>query len=470
MTYYCKYHALDAAAWHCPTCRVHFCDACSPDTAGESTVVHYCPHCNGELRRLGGAHAALPFWLRLTDFLRYPLSPIGVLLMLSALALPVLISEGVIGLVVRFGILLVVARYGWSALETASTGNLQPPEVSKILKKEGTELAFSVGAVLAVFAGVTGYVFMKSAFYGTLLGVVFLCLFPLVMVAAGVNRSIGSGVSAEGIKSSFVGIGPVYAVVCLLVAGLFLVLQSLVSLFADILPLPVGRGLAAGVYAYFLMVVFPLAGYLMFQFQESLGFSVNADDRLHKAKKRIDPVQIQLEMMLKEGNYAKALSLLKGQTQKKGSTLAAHERYHKLLWSMNDADAMREHADVYFKMLIENGYDAQALALMRNLLKSIPIYKPEDPDTCYDLAMVFERMGDYRLAVHVVNGLHKDASNFARLPEAYLLAARLLSESLGMPAKAMALLRFLEGRYQSHASYPEIKRALKACSSGAGQA
>ena len=137
---------------------------------------------------------------------------------------------------------------------------------------------------------------------------------------------------------------------------------------------------------------------------------------------------------------------------------------------MNDTDAMREHADVYFKMLTENGYDAQALTLMRNLLKSIPTYKPEDPDTCYDLAMVFERMGDYRLAVHVVNGLHKDASNFARLPEAYLLAARLLSESLGMPAKAMALLRFLEGRYQSHASYPEIKRALKACSSGAGQA
>lgn len=468
MTYYCKYHVLDVASWHCAVCRISYCDVCSPDT-GESTVAHYCPHCNGELRPLGGAHAAKPFWLHLTDFLRYPLSPVGLSLVLIAVLLPALMTAGPFGQIARLGVLLLVARYGWSALEKASTGSLQPPEAAKLLKGEGGELALAVGAVLAVFAAATGYVFLKSAFYGTLLGIVFLCLSPLIMVAAGVNRSIGSALSVEGLKSSFAGVGPIYVVVCVLISALFLVLQSLVSLFSDILPLAVSRGLASGVYAYFLMVIFPLAGYLMFQFQDSLGFAARDDGRLRKTKKRIDAVQTRLEMMLKEGSYAKALALLKGQAQRKGCTLASHERYHKLLLSMNDQEGLRQHAEVYFSMLLESGYDAQALALMRSLINSIPGYKPEDPDICYELAMALERMADYKLAVHVINGLHRDASNFARLPEAYLMAARLLSGALGMPTKALALVTFLEGRFRNHPSYPEIQRALKAYSNASGK-
>jgi hypothetical protein len=414
---------------------------------------------------LGGAHAALPFWRHITNFLRYPLSPIGIGLMVVALLLPAVLSAGVVGVAVQIGVLLLVARYGWISLEKASTGSLQSPEVSKLFKGEGVELALSVGAVLAVFAVATGYVFIKSAFYGTLLGAVLLCIAPLILVAAGVNRAIASAMSLEGIKSAFSGVGFIYFSVCVLVLGLFLVLQSLVSLFADILPLSIGKGLATSVYAYFLMVLFPLSGYLMFQFQDALGFVAKDDGSARKAKKRVDPAQIKLEMMLKEGSYTKALALLKGQTQKKGSTLAAHERYHKLLVALNDHDGMREHAEAYFRMLLENAYDAQALALMRSMLVSIPGYKPEDPDVCYDLAMALERMGDVKLAVHVLNGLHRDASNYPRLPEAYLLAARLLADALGMPTKALALVTFLEGRYRSHPKYPEIQRAMKAYAS-----
>jgi hypothetical protein len=461
MTFYCKYHVLDVASWRCSGCHIDYCDVCSPETAGESSVARYCPHCNGELRPLGGAHAAQPFWRRLTDFLRYPLSPIGMLLIVTALLLPMPMTTDVLGYAAMFGALMLVTRYGWSSLEVASTGNLQPPEMSKLLKSGGTELALSVGAVVAAFAAVTGFVFLKSAFYGALIGAVFLCLLPLFLVASGVNRSIGSALSVEGFKTSASGIGLLYLVVCILVSGLFLILQSLVSLFSDILPLSIGRGLASGVYAYFLMVIFPFAGYLLFQFQESLGFAARDDGGLRKTKKRVDPLQVRLEMMLKEGSYAKALALLKGQTQKKGSTLASHEKYHKLLLAMNDLEGVREHAEVYFRMLLENGYDSQALTLMRSLTGSIPGYKPADPDVCYELAMAFERMGDFKLAVHVLNGLHKDASNFVRLPDAYLLAARLLFESLGMPAKAVALVTFLEGRYRSHPRYPDIQHALR---------
>lgn len=460
MTYYCKYHVLDVASWQCPVCHIDYCEACSPDEVGEPGATHYCPHCNGELRPLGGAHAAQPFWMRLTDFIRSPLSQVGVLLMGVAFFLPVLVSEGPIAKVVELGVLLLVAKYGWSMFEVASSGSLESPEVSKLIRMEGAELALSVGTVLAAFAIAIGYVFPKSAFYGALLATAFLCLTPLIMVAAGVNRSIGSALSVEGLKASLMGVGPMYAVICVLILGLFVILQSFVSLFSDILPLVVGKGLASCAYAYFVMVIFSLSGYLTFQFQDALGFVARDGVRFHRARKRIDSKQVRLEMMLKEGNYVKALAILKEQVQKKGCSLAAHERYQKLLSSMNDQNGMRQHAEVYFRVLLDNGYDSKALSLMRSLLGGISGYRPEDPDLCYDLAVAFERLGDYRLAVHVLNGLHRDASNFVRLPEAYLMAARLLAGALGVPEKALALVRFLEGRYRNHPMYPEIKRAL----------
>lgn len=463
MTHYCKYHVLELADWHCPRCRVEFCPTCSPDQPGDEVTVHYCPLCNGELSRMGGAHSAPPFWQRLTDFLRYPFSPVGLALLVLAFVLPLLLSGGdFLAYGVGAAVLLVVSKYAWTALEQASTGDLVPIAPDRIAKAENNELAFGIGFVLVLMSAATGYVFFKSAFYGTVLAVLLLAILPAIIIAAGTNRNFSAGLSGEGLKNALAGVGPVYAGLALMSVLLLAALQSFVSIFADILPLAWGRAMALTAYSYYVIVTMVLCGYVLFQFQESLGFTpAGGGERTRKAHKRGDPFTVSVEMFLKEGNYAKATGMLKSEAAKKNATLTTHERYHKLIWSMNDEPALRQHANTYFKVLLESGRDVQAAALMRAYTQRFPGFRPEEPDVCLDLAQSFERAGDYKLAVHVLNGLHKDSPHYARLPDAYLLAARLLADKLALPQKGLALVQFLDGRFKTHKSYPDIQQALR---------
>lgn len=462
MTHYCKYHVLDEADWHCPQCRVEFCPTCSPDLPGQESPVHYCPLCNAELKRLSAADSAQPFWQHLTDFLRYPFSPIGLVLLLLAFVLPLLAGTGMPAYIAGAVVLLVVSKYAWTALEQASSGELAPLALEKITKAENNEVALGAGAVLVLLCAAVGALYMKTAVYGSTLAVIVLAVLPALLVAIGVNRSVAAALNADGIKSAVLGVGPVYVIVAVFSVALFAALNSLVSVFADILPVAWGNAARLMAYSYYVIVLFVFCGYLLLQYQEALGFTpAGGVGKARRATRKLDPTVTALEMFLKEGQYPRALGLLRKESEKKGATIATHERYHKLLLMMNDEQGLRAHAEHYFRMLLESGRDTQALALLRDYLGLLPGYRPEDPDLCLDLAVAFERLGDYKLAVHVLNGMHKDSPHYARLPEAYLLAARLLAEKLGLPQKGLALVQFLNGRFQTHKSYPDIQNALR---------
>jgi hypothetical protein len=461
MTYYCKYHVLDEAGWHCPSCRVEFCPTCSPDLPGQESPVHYCPLCQGELKRLGAADSATPFWQHLTDFLRYPLAPVGLGLLVLAFVAPLVAGAGMAGYIAGAIVLLVVSKYAWSALEQVSAGEMQALGLARLGKADNNDLALGVGALLVACCAATGYLYLKSAVYGSALAVLILVLLPALLIAVATNRSLGSSLNVEGVKAALAGVGPVYAAVALLAVLLFAALQSLVSIFADILPPAWGNAMALTAYSYYVIVVFVLCGYLLLQYQERLGFTPAGGGRIRRAVRKVDPSVMAVEMSLKEGNYMRALGILRKESEKKGAALSTHERYHKLLVLMNDEAGLRGHAQNYFKMLLEAGRDTQAVSLIREYNERLPGFRPEDPDVCLDLAVAFERLGDYKLAVHVLNGMHKDSPHYARLPEAYLLAARLLAEKLALPQKGLALVQFLDGRFKTHKSYPDIQKALR---------
>jgi tetratricopeptide (TPR) repeat protein len=415
------------------------------------------------MKRMGAALSAAPFWQRLTDFLQYPFSPIGAVLLVIAFIVPLFAGDGS---AIAYGasavVLAIVVKYAWTALEKVSGGDVAPAGPDTLLKAQNNELAFGIAAIVIGLCALVGYVYLKDRFYGTLLAAIGLGVMPAMLIAAGTNRSFNAALSGEGLKSALAGVGPVYAALVILSLILFAALQSVVSIFADILPLAWGRAMALSAYTYFIIVLFSLSGYVLFQFQEALGFTPSIGGKVRKSVKRGDPAILQMEMFLKEGNYSRATTVLRNETQRKGATLTAHERYHKLIWAMSDEQALRNHASAYFRALLESGRESQLVSLMRAYNQRIPGYRPEDPDVCLDLAEAFERIGDYKLAVHVLNGLHKDAPHYARLPEAYLLAARVLADKLEMPQKGLALVQFLDGRFKMHKSYPAIRQALQA--------
>ncbi len=461
MTHYCRYHVLEPASWHCSNCRINFCSTCSPPPAEEEeNVVRECLHCRGLLRPLSASHAALPFWMRLTEFLRYPLSAGGVLLMLVAFAVPFLVPAGITLHVARLLFLVAIAKYLWTVLEEVGSGNLVPITHRELARPEHTALAFSLGAMLAFIVTAVMYVRGLSGFYGGVLVVIVAGLMPAMLMGVGASRSISGGFSRDGVVAILRSIGLVYPAIFLLSVALLVTLHAFVGLFADILPMAVGQALAMVVNTYFAIVLFAFTGFLLFQYQDAVGFVGATAGKVKKNYKKGDPVQLQVEIFLKDGAYGKAMALLEADAEKKGASLGQHERYHRLIWAMASEERLKKHAVPYFKALLQAGRDMQVASVFRDYIQRYPDFRPEDPEVRLEMAEAFERVGDFKLAVHMLSGLHKDSPHFAALPDAYLMAARLLTTELGMPQKALVLLQFLYGRYRNHRSFPEIQKML----------
>lgn len=463
MTLYCRYHVLEPAEWRCPSCHIDFCTSCSPDPVEEdSAVPRKCPHCKAALLPLAAAYNAPPFWQRLTAFLRYPLSPIGLALMALAFVVPLVAPEGLLLNGARLAFLLPLCVYLWAVFENMLTGDTTPIGPRALARTAGhSPLPIYLALVLAVLAGGGALAVASWAFGGKVLIGLILGLLPALLVAVGLHRSVGSGLSKDGLVTVVRGVGPVYAAVFLLPLLLVGGLLAFVGLFAQVLPERLGLALDMVAYTYAAIAIFALSGYVLFQYQVELDFTPEGQAAKRKYTRRVDPVQMQLEMHLKDGNYGKAVTMLQMDVDKKSASITQHERYHKLIWALGNEEAVKAHAGPYFKALLANGRGMQAAAVFRNLIQRYPDFKPAEPETRLDLAQAFEQQGDYKLAVHVLNGLHKDSAQFPGLPEAYLLAARLLAEQLNMPQKALALVQFLHGRYRNHRLFKDIDAMLR---------
>src|SRR5690606_4281349 len=84
----CNYFPDTPASWLCDHCHVQYSERCIP--AGHSPQWGRrgpcCILCSSELRYLGSATGAKPFWQMLPHFFRYPLHP-NSLLVIAGLAL-----------------------------------------------------------------------------------------------------------------------------------------------------------------------------------------------------------------------------------------------------------------------------------------------------------------------------------------------------------------------------------------------
>src|ERR1700739_4271672 len=152
MTHFCKYHPLEAAAWHCPSCRILCCDQCSPDKPGDAKgAPHFCTLCGGELKYLGAAHGAVPCWQRPIDFLRYPLSPPALALLGLGAILPFVLEDGPL-LFALGAFLLLASNYAYTVLEYAASGRLEPLQPGQVTQAENTEMALRAGLLLLAAA------------------------------------------------------------------------------------------------------------------------------------------------------------------------------------------------------------------------------------------------------------------------------------------------------------------------------
>lgn len=439
---YCRFHPTQAASWHCPRCCTDTCDTCADESVNIDK--RHCFQCGGVLESLGAAYTAEPFWEHLKAIFRYPFTwPVMTLIVVVSVIGMVLSFLPILGTLAALISAGIFIKYSFRCLEETAMGNMVPPEITD---------AYSGGLmiivkmlfmmiVVGVLIGLAGY-YLGEGIGGLLTGLVMLSV-PAFLINYAITDELLSSASPFSILRIITAIGLPYG----LLIGLLMLMSSSVSFLMYLLISDwqwLTTTLVSVVSNYYLVVMFHLMGYVVFQYQRQLGFSARESsgaDELHRSE--VDRCRAQISVLVKSGEYEKAQSVYRRVLDRNRSDMALQDEFFEFLCMTARRDALQRFIDDYLALKTEKGYLDQLRRIYRQVRTLLPNYVPADGDVRYQLATQFSELGEYAVTVHLINGMHKEHSDLGLLIKSYTLLEQAL-DGLGKDELAEACRGFLQ--------------------------
>lgn len=457
---YCKYHPLTNAVWHCTTCCINLCDECvHPLTEHELTPT--CLLCGQLTVSLQQPKAIVPFWLQYTNFLRLPLSLLGIFLLVFLFILPQLVPFNLALPATGFAY-FIAAYYGSNLLQQTLSGTLKDISLLNLIKSSNSlfvKLSLLIACVL------TGLDILSGMMQGValLLSIGAVLLFPAMLISVIVEKQLSALVQFNVLKDVLIKLKFYYLPIIGALLLLWSISFAIIRLLTDVLPITTAQGLEQALYSYGLWVMMSVVGYVLYQFNQLFDLELTQ----HKTKRRSivktsNKQEARLEVFLKEGAYDKAANLLKTLAEKQPNNPELQERYYQILVFMQDIDLIPIQANNYISALLANGQGTQAIQVFKRMQRLIPEFKPQTPEVSFDLAKSFMEKQEYEQVIGLLSGLHKGNPHFAALPEAYLLLSKVLFEKMGRQQEALETVEYLVARFQKHPRFELIDKVWRA--------
>lgn len=446
---YCKYHPLSAATYSCHSCTIHQCDKCiddDPKHRGHSR----CFLCGGLLESLGEGNTVEPFWRRLKEAFQYPVNSSSMTLIigtavLSLLAtlMPFLLLISVLMGLFAAGVML---KYSFTCLERTAMGELKAPDVMEAYEggiKLLFQLVFITLIMLVVIGAAAHYLGMALA---GLLGVVAVVSYPAILIRLAQTQSALSALNPLAALAIIGAIGLPYG---LLIAFIVMMMTSVAVLneWIDTFIPAASYLLQAIVSNYYTVVIFHLMGYMLFQYQERLGYSarIEDDDEEGQATRSdTERHQAQIEVLLKEGEYEQMVDLYYRMFKQYPNDQQFYDKYFELLYACKKSALMADFAGIYLDFMLRKKRYDKLTTIFKQILLVAPDYIPSTADLRLQLAKLLVQQGDNRLAIKLLNGLHKQHPDSPLLVDAYQLMAGLLEEMPGMQVQAEKCRQLVE--------------------------
>lgn len=426
---YCKYHPLSGATWRCPACRVNLCDTCCND--GDERAGARCFLCDSALESLGSANTVQPFWRHLKQAFRFPLSmpALGLIIFLSVLtviasAIPTLLLVSVPLYLFSVGAML---KYCFMCLESTALGKMTPPDVMESYQG-GIQMLFELIILSVVFGFLIAMAFSYlGMLVGGLLLLITLGVYPAILIRYAYSHSMLDALNLFAAIRLVISIGLPYG---LLIVFIFIMISSvglLNRLSAEYLPFAYSF-LETFIANYYLVVVFHLMGYMVFQYQDELGFAARIDDEEDEKKQRteIDLLRINMDLLLKEGDYEKLVKLYHQAFKRYPAETTFYDRYFEMLLAASHGPLLQEFGSLYFEALVRQKRQDRLTLVLRQILQRVPDYLPESPSARLQLAQQLNEQGDCYLAARMLTGMPAEYPEFAQLRDAYKLFLELL--------------------------------------------
>ena len=451
MDSFCHYHPLQPSLWYCANCQKTYCGDCvATKSQGYSAQ---CPNCQQSLRPSGSANHVTPFWQCLSDFFAYPVAKDPIVLVALCTLVPAFLSQGLITLIVMVVLLCAQTKYMYQVIENTSRGELKPPALSQAFSGGGMVLILQQTLIFIIIGGLLYAVnlWLGPFFYTLVLLFVILALPASIMLLA-TEHEISGAIDPSRLLGVMFAIGWPYFVMCGYLVLLILGFGAVREFVETQLNPSLASTLTGFTSSYFLMVIFYMMGYVLYQYQPRLGGALHiietapATEQISRNDKQ---TQIEIDIALKDGKYDLAIESLLGLFSKKPHDKVTLDRLFRLLMLTERWDLLDKKSLPVLKLLIETGRIREIRQMLRGLYGKRPTFEVRDPDAAYHVAQSLYHANDYRLLLRVLQKYGERFKDAPHQAEVLLLSARALANGLHNGPKAKQYLLFLAKKFSA---------------------
>lgn len=453
MANFCTYHPIQPSKWRCAACHRQFCKQCMPD-AIENTQKGRCPSCGHSLTFLGMATHIQPFWHRLSAFFLYPLSPNALTILLLCTVLPFFFPNNLLGGLAGLALFCVLLKYTYSIIEYTAEGHLSPPKVGQAFSGGIALLLQQLGIfiVAALFVGLCAR--FGGEFLATLGVGIALFALPASIILLALSERMGPAINPLQLLSLIGTIGWPYIVLYCHIILMVFALTTLQNLMHEHLSWSLAAVGSGFLFSYFMLIIFHMMGYLLFQYQDRLGFAANEhsadDDRTELTSHVGLRHEADIDMALKEGRYEVVLTLLKADLKRQPEHPVRRQQLFQLLWELQDNAQLREYSATFLRLFASQNQGFRIHQLVEQQLKHDADFKIEDPQLLFKVCEILYLQGKYRMIFALCKDLHKRLSGDPILAEIYVLVAKSLANGMQKWDKALQYLGFVQQNFAQH--------------------
>lgn len=438
---YCKYHPTEAATWYCTHCDCQVCDTCTQES--ERGDDRYCCKCGATLESLGSAYTAEPFWERLSETFRYPLTvPVMTLIIILSAISGVLFFMPIVGAVAGLISAGILTKYSFQCLEETASGNMSPPGLSEAFSGGIIIIFKMIGLIILITAGGVGSYHYLGAGITGLLGAFVVLSIPAFLINFALTDRVLASFAPQNILRIVGAVGLPYGILI----GLLLLMSSSVGLLSYM----VFSGfewasmiLQSVISNFYMVVIFHLLGYVVFQYQEKLGFYARAqtgDAPVYRSE--VERSRAKISVLVKEGDYEAVNRLYQKTLDRNGQDMSLNDEYFEFLMATGNKESLLEFADEYMSYKLHKGQQVQLKRIYNQVRSVIADFKPTGSEVRFTLAKDYASFGDYPAVVRLINGMHQECSDNQLLVDAYTLLREAL-EALGRDSMVRSCDQYL---------------------------
>lgn len=444
MTQFCKYHPKQYGAWYCASCEVAFCSACVPED--KENYFPKCTLCRRSLRSLSVSHRIPPFWQQLPQLLGKPFNS-GVMLFILLFALLLsLLPAGKIGLVLLLLLLLPVVELMFESMESVACGEELPKKVTKFLKLENKSVFTKLVLAYGFVAFVLTEIYMINSGLSILLSGFFILGLPASFIILMMEKSMFSMLNP--VKIGF--IIKQFASAYFLLYGFVLAIAA-IAITANSIASEISPGLMASLVVnmlllYLTLVVFLMAGYLVYQYHHELNFSINRQSLHHVDSPPSSDEMAEVNIFIQEGRYEDAQKLLLQKLEVNPRDYRASEKLI-LLYGIQGKDSfLQKIAEQYFQEMHLIGKHKQAADFLQKLDQKGLAVKAPSIEITVGLVQQMKNKQQFQFALELLDRCLAENIKARHWEYAYLVKAQLLTEYANRAEDAAELLQHIINR------------------------